>query len=164
MRAEDGKVLPSISVGNNDCKAHAADFSAGVPGWGRRPNPAQRPGGRVGHTTLEAVLVPGSKPYTSSKVVAIEISATHDNMISKGDNMAKTITQKAKAALGLMGKSDKYYVIYEPRETWDQEPYCLYGERAENEPYSPPILRLSFDEVRWIMAERIRMLGGDPAN
>lgn len=157
-------MLSAIAIRDNNGKTHAGDISKGVPGWGRRPNPAQRPGGRVGHTTLEAVLVPGSKPYTSSTRAAIEISATHDNMILKGDTMAERMTPRAKAALGLMGESDKYYVIYEPRETWDQEPYCLYGEKTENEVFAEPILRLSFDEVRWIMTERIRLLGGDPNN
>ena len=131
---------------------------------GEATQPGTETRGRVGHTTLEAVLVPGSKPYTSSRRVAIEISAARDNMILKGVNMAKQVTPKAKAALGLMDKSDKYYVIYEPRETWDQEPYCLYGEKAESEPFASPILRLSFDEVRWIMSERIRLLGGEPTN
>ena len=54
--------------------------------------------------------------------------------------MAERMTPRAKAALGLMGESDKYYVIYEPRETWDQEPYCLYGEKTENEVFAEPIL------------------------
>ena len=44
VRAEDGKMLSAISVWDNDGKAHGGNFSKGVPGWGRRPNLAQRPG------------------------------------------------------------------------------------------------------------------------
>jgi hypothetical protein len=162
--AEDSKMLSAISVGNNDCKTHRGILAKECQVGGGDPTWHRDPVGRVGHAALEAVLVSGSKPYTSSTRAAIEISATHDNMILKGDTMAVVMTPRAKAALGLMGESDKYYVIYEPRETWDQEPYCLYGEKTENEAFAEPILRLSFDEVRWIMTERIRLLGGDPTN
>lgn len=72
------------------------------------------------------------------------------------------ITPRSQATVSLMGKSDRYYVIYEPRDTWDHEPYCLYGEIEESQVYPKEILRLSFDEVRWIMSERIRILGGEP--
>jgi hypothetical protein len=75
--------------------------------------------------------------------------------------MTRGNTPKARSAFGLMGNTDKYYVVYEPRDTWDQEPYCFYGEKSEDEAYAAPILRLSFDEVRWIMSERILLLGGD---
>jgi hypothetical protein len=83
-------------------------------------------------------------------------------MILKGELMMSGLTEKSKAAFALMGKSDKYYVIYEPREPIDLEPYCLYGEKSEGDEYASSILRLSFDEVRWIMSERIAMLGGNP--
>lgn len=73
-------------------------------------------------------------------------------------------SKRAEAALGLMDKSDKYFVIYEPRDVSDLEPYCLYGEQAEKESFAPPILRLTVEEVRWIMTERIRILGGEPTN
>lgn len=76
--------------------------------------------------------------------------------------MALGNTPKAKSALALMSNADKYYVVYEPRDTWDQEPYCFYGEKSEDEAYASPILRLSFNEVRWIMSERILLLGGNP--
>ena len=77
--------------------------------------------------------------------------------------MMSGLTERSKAAFALMGRSDKYYVIYEPREPVDPEPYCLYGEKSEGDEYAPSILRLSFDEVRWIMSERITMLGENPA-
>ena len=75
--------------------------------------------------------------------------------------MTRGNTPKAKSAFALMGDADKYHVVYEPRDTCDQEPYCFYGEKSEDEAYASPILRLSFDEVRWIMSERILLLGGD---
>lgn len=72
------------------------------------------------------------------------------------------LTEKSKAAFDLMGKSEKYYVIYEPRKSIDPEPYCLYGEKSEDDEYASSILRLSLDEVRWIMSERVTMLGQHP--
>jgi len=71
-------------------------------------------------------------------------------------------TTRSCAVLGLMGDTDKYYVIYEPQNTDDAEPYSVYGEKLDDSPYILPIFRLSFNEVRWIMAERIRKLGGEP--
>ena len=71
--AEDGKVLAAISVGNNDCKTHKGILAKECQVGGGDPTWHRDPVGRVGHAALEAVLVSGSKPYTSSNPCTIRI-------------------------------------------------------------------------------------------
>jgi hypothetical protein len=71
-------------------------------------------------------------------------------------------TARAEAAIHLMASSDRYYVIFEPVDDADPEPYCLYdGDKADSNMFVSSIIRLSFQEVRWIMSERIKQLGGE---
>jgi hypothetical protein len=71
-------------------------------------------------------------------------------------------TARAEAAIHLMASSDRYYVIFEPIDESDLEPYCLYdGDKADSNMFVAAIIRLSFAEVRWIMSERIKQLGGE---
>ena len=85
MGPEDGEVLSTISVRDNQSKTHGGILAKECQVGGGDPTWHRDPVGRVGHAALEAVLVSGSKPYTSSNPCTIRIHFAMLMLYRKGN-------------------------------------------------------------------------------